>query len=58
MLIYFFETRIKEYEKVLKLDSKNLFSEDIAVNDLEKYFKRAKTTIKRAIYKMLKVNND
>lgn len=35
--IYFFETRIKEYEKVLKLDSKNLFREDIVVDDLEKY---------------------
>lgn len=56
--IYFFETRIKEYEKVLKLDSKNLFTEDIAVENLEKYFNRAKPTIKRIVYKMLKVNSN
>ncbi len=55
--IYFFETRIKEYEKVLKLNSKNLFNEDIAIDDLEEYFNRAKPTIKRAIYKILKINN-
>ncbi|MBR2587670.1 MAG: hypothetical protein IKD77_00480 [Bacilli bacterium] len=56
--IYFFETRIKEYEKELKLNSKNLFSKDIAVDDLEKYFKRVKPTIKRVVYKMLKVNSN
>lgn len=56
--IYFFETRIKEYEKVLKLYSKNLFNKDIAVDGLEKFFNRAKSTIKRAVYKMLKVNNN
>lgn len=55
--IYFFETRIKEYEKVLKLNSKNLFNEDIAIDDLEEYFNRAKPTIKKAVYKLLKINN-
>ncbi len=54
--IYFFETRIKEYEKILKLNSKNLFNKEIAVDELEKYFNRSKPTVKRAVYKMLKVN--
>lgn len=56
--IDFFEKRIKEYEKVLNVNSKNLFNEDIPIKNLELYFSRAKPTIKRAIYKMLKVNAD
>lgn len=55
--IYFFETRIKEYENLLKLNSKNLFIENISVDNLEQYFHRAKPTIKRAIYQMIKANN-
>ena len=55
--IYFFETRIKEYENLLKLNSKNLFIENISVDNLEQYFHRAKPTIKRAIYQMIKASN-
>ena len=56
--IKFFETRIKQYEDLLNIESKNLFNEDIYVKDLEIYFNRATSTIKRAVYKMLKVNSD
>ena len=52
--IDFFETRIKEYEKLLNLNSKKLFNEDMVVEELKEYFSRAKSTVKRAIYKMLK----
>lgn len=55
--IFFFETRIKEYEKILKTETKNIFNEDMLVDDLEQYFCRAKLTIKRAICKMIKNNN-
>lgn len=51
--IEFFENRIKEYEKLLDVNSKDLFNEDIYVKKLESYFNRAESTIKRAIYKML-----
>ena len=56
--IYFFETRIKEYEKILNLESKKLFTENISVEDLETYFDRSKSTIKKAIIKMLKVEKE
>lgn len=55
--IFFFETRIKEYEKILKLDSKNIFNKDMLVDDLKQYFHRAKLTIRRAICTMNKNNN-
>lgn len=54
--IDFFETRIKQYEKLLKLESKDLFDKDIYVKELEEYFNRSTPTIKRAIYKMLKID--
>ena len=54
--IDFFENRIKEYEKVLHVNSKNLFNDDLPIKNLESYFHRAKPTIKRAVYKMIKVN--
>lgn len=56
--ITFFEKRIKEYEELLNLSPKKLFNKDIYVKELEAYFNRAKPTIKRAIYRMLKVNKD
>lgn len=52
--IEFFKTRIKQYEELLKLSSKSLFNDDIYVYELEKYFKRKKDTIKKAILKMIK----
>lgn len=57
--IIFFENRIEEYEKTLKLELKKIFFEDISVDELQKYFNRSEITIKRAIVKMEKVfNND
>ena len=47
--IDFFEMQIKEYEKVLKLESKNLFSDNITYFKLESFFNRKIYTIKRAI---------
>ena len=54
--IDFFETRIKQYEELLKLESRDLFNKDIYVKELEEYFNRSTPTIKRAIYKMLKAD--
>lgn len=54
--IEFFEKRIKEYEKLLNINPKSLFNEDIYVKELDSYFNRSKPTIKRAIYKMIKAN--
>lgn len=54
--IEFFENRIKEYEKLLNINPKSLFNEDIYVKELDSYFNRSKPTIKRAIYKMIKAN--
>lgn len=54
--IEFFEKRIKEYEKLLNINPKSLFKEDIYVKELDSYFNRSKPTIKRAIYKMIKAN--
>lgn len=54
--IDFFEYRIKEYEKVLELEHKNLFNNDVPVEYLERYFDRKAETIRKAIYKTLNYN--
>jgi len=55
--IDFFETRIKEYEKILFIEkSKELFN-DIPENELEKFFKRKYRTIHRYL-KILAEKND
>lgn len=56
--IEFFESRIKEYQKLLNINDKSLFSEDMYANKLESYFNRSKSTIKRAILKMIKENSN
>ena len=56
--IDFFEKRIKEYEKILHINSKKLFIKDISIKQLENFFARSQPTIKRAIYRMLKVNEN
>lgn len=50
--IKFFIDRIKQYEQVLKIEYKELFNEDIKVEELNKYFNRSYPTIKRAILKL------
>lgn len=47
--IDFFEMQIKEYEKVLNIKPKNLFSDNIPYLKLESFFNRKIYTIKRAI---------
>ena len=55
--IDFFKMRIGEYEKFLNLNHKEIFTEEICVDDLEKFFNRSKGTIKRAILKMIKADS-
>ena len=54
--IDFFEFRINEYEKVLELEHKNLFNDDIPIKSLEGFFERKTETIRKAIYKMMNYN--
>lgn len=55
--IEFFELRIKQYEKELHLNSKALFTEDIKRSELNTYFNKGNTTIKKAVIKMNKVTD-
>lgn len=56
--IEFFEERIKQYEELLKLASKNLFDEDIKIQELVNYFNKKYETIEKAIWKMVKVHSN
>lgn len=56
--IDFFEERIKQYEELLKLESKNLFNKDIKIQELVNYFNKKNETIEKAIWKMIKVNSN
>ena len=53
--IDFFTTRIKQYEELLHIKTKEFWNNDIDINQLEKYFNRKKETIYNAISKMNKV---
>ena len=49
----FFETRIKLYEDLLKVEhNENWWNEDMNIKQLEKYFNRAESSIRKAIKKM------
>ena len=51
--IGFFETRIKLYEDFLKVEhNENWWNEDMDIKQLEKYFNRAESSIRKAIKKM------
>lgn len=51
--VEFFETRIKLYEDFLKVEqNENLCNEDMDIKQLEKYFSRAESSIRKAIKKM------
>lgn len=52
--IDFFVLRIKQYEELLKVESKNLFVNDIDMIDLVDFFNREYRTIEKAVIKMLK----
>ena len=50
--IDFFETRIKLYEDFLKVEhNENWWNEDMDIKQLEKYFNRAKSSIKKQLKK-------
>ena len=51
--VEFFETRIKLYEDFLKVKrNKNWWNEDMDIKQLENYFNRAESSIRKAIKKM------
>lgn len=56
--IEFFEERIKQYEELLRLEPKNLFDEDIKIQELVNYFNKKYETIEKAIWKMIKVHSN
>ena len=51
--VEFFETRIKLYEDFLKVEhNENWWNEDMDIKQLEKYFNREESSIRKAIKKM------
>ena len=54
----FFLLRIKQYEELLQLEPKELFTENTYVKDLPKYFNREKRTVEKAIIKMIKATDE
>ena len=51
--INFFEDRIKLYEELLKVEkNKNWWNEDMTIKQLEEYFNKSNSSIKKAIRKM------
>ena len=51
--VNFFETRIKQYEELLKVEkNKNWWNEDMDIKQLCKYFDKKEITIRKAIKKM------
>ena len=51
--INFFEDRIKQYEELLKVENnQNWWNEDMDIKQLENYFNRAESSIRKAIKKM------
>ena len=53
--IEFFEIRIKQYEELLKIQSdKKWWNENMSIEELEKYFNRKESSIRKAISKMCK----
>lgn len=58
--IDFFEQRIKQYEELLHVPSKKLWTKDLKLNELAEYFNRSPRTIRRGLLLMkqqLKDNN-
>ena len=55
--IDFFIARIKQYEKLLSIETKVLWNTDMPRKELEKYFNRKYGTIKKAVTKMNKETN-
>lgn len=55
--IYFFEERIKQYEKLLHHEPKKFWMKDMSISELTFYFNRAFTTIENNVSKMNKATN-
>jgi len=53
--IDFFIERIQQYEKLLKIEPKSFWNENLEVYSLQNYFNRVKGTIKNNIIKMNKI---
>ena len=53
----FFEKRIKQYEELLEVIPKRLFTEDMYIDQLPEFFNRKKGTIKNNIIKIKKYTN-
>ena len=56
--IEFFEELIKQYEEILKLESKNLFDKDMKMQELVIYFNKKYETIEKAIWKKIKIHSN
>lgn len=56
--IEFFEELIKQYEEILKLESKNLFDKDMEMQELVKFLNKKYETIEKAIWKMIKIHSN
>lgn len=54
--IEFFLTRIKQYEEILSIRTKELFTKDMYMFELPQYFNRKYRTIEKAVVKMIKTN--
>lgn len=53
--VEFFETRIKQYKELLKIQSdKKWWNENMSIKELGKYFNRGESSIRKAISKMCK----
>ena len=53
--IEFFLLRIKQYQEELKVQEKNLFNNDMSMDELVLFFQRKYRTIEKAVIKMLRV---
>lgn len=56
--IDFFKLRISQYQKLLNIEAKNFWTKEYELNELIDYFYRSEITIKKAISKMIKYNQD
>lgn len=57
--IEFFENRIKQYEELLKVEhKKNYWNTDMTVKELSEYFNKDVSTIRKAIRRMGKLENE
>lgn len=56
--IDFFLLRIKQYQEELKVQDKDLFTNDMSMNELVNFFQRKYRTIEKAVIKMLKATDE